>query len=124
MSPMPKKICEFSCVCEVIFQKSRQRDFVETFGDRFYTYHLDDWAYSGDYASEILLKHFEVNSDGNVMFKLILKITFFIINIVAAIPMAGPFTAHTIGFSQSMKLFTNTSHILAAWLAVVSGCIN
>ncbi len=47
---------------EVIFQKSRQRDFVETFGDRFYTYHLDDWAYSGDYASEILLKHFEVNS--------------------------------------------------------------
>ena len=47
---------------EVIFQKSRQRDFVETFGDRFYTYHLDDWAYGGDYASEILLKHFEVNS--------------------------------------------------------------
>ena len=47
---------------EVIFQKSRQRDFVETFGDRFYTYHLDDWAYSGDYASEFLLKHFEVKS--------------------------------------------------------------
>lgn len=47
---------------EIIFQKSRQRDFTETFGDRFYTYHLDDWAYSGDYASEFLLKHFEVKS--------------------------------------------------------------
>ncbi|MHB1178544.1 MAG: DNA mismatch repair protein MutS [Daejeonella sp.] len=47
---------------EVIFQKSRQRDFIETFGDRFYTYPLDDWAYSGDYASEFLLKHFEVKS--------------------------------------------------------------
>ena len=47
---------------EVIFQKSRQRDFVEAFGDRFYTYHLDDWAYSGDYASEFLLKHFDVKS--------------------------------------------------------------
>lgn len=47
---------------EVIFQKSRNRDFIETFGDRFYTYCLDDWAYSGDYAVESLLKHFEVKS--------------------------------------------------------------
>ena len=47
---------------EVIFQKSRQRDFTESFGDRFYTYQLDDWAYSGDYASEFLLKHFDVKS--------------------------------------------------------------
>ncbi|NEU08282.1 DNA mismatch repair protein MutS [Flavihumibacter sp. R14] len=47
---------------EVIFQKSRQRDFVELFGDRFYTYHLDDWAYSGDFAQETLLKHFDVKS--------------------------------------------------------------
>jgi DNA mismatch repair protein MutS len=47
---------------EVIFQKSRQRDFVEQFGDRFYTYHLDDWAYSGDFAQETLLKHFDVKS--------------------------------------------------------------
>jgi len=47
---------------EVIFQRSRQGDFIETFGDRFYTYYLDDWAYSGDYAYEFLLKHFEVKS--------------------------------------------------------------
>src|SRR5690606_37689335 len=47
---------------EVIFQKSRYRDFTETFGDRFYTYTLDEWPYSGDYAYEMLLKHFDVAS--------------------------------------------------------------
>ena len=47
---------------EVIFQKSRQADFVEIFGDRFYTYTLDEWLYGGDYASAFLLKHFDVKS--------------------------------------------------------------
>jgi len=47
---------------EVIFQKSRQADFVEIFGDRFYTYTLDEWPYGGDYASAFLLKHFDVKS--------------------------------------------------------------
>lgn len=47
---------------EVIFQKSRGRDFAETFGDRFYTYQLDEWIYTGDYASEFILKHFDVKS--------------------------------------------------------------
>ncbi len=47
---------------EVIFQKSRHTDFSEIFGNHFYTYTLDEWAYSGDYAYETLLKHFEVTS--------------------------------------------------------------
>jgi DNA mismatch repair protein MutS len=47
---------------EVVFQKSRRKDFIELFGDKFYTYHLDDWAFTNDYANEILTKHFEVNS--------------------------------------------------------------
>lgn len=47
---------------EVIFPKNRKRDFVETFGDRFYTYTLDEWPYTGDYATESLLKHFDVKS--------------------------------------------------------------
>ncbi|MXV51226.1 DNA mismatch repair protein MutS [Pedobacter sp. HMF7647] len=47
---------------ELIFQKSRHRDFIEAFGDKYYTYTLDEWPYSGDYASENLLKHFEVKS--------------------------------------------------------------
>lgn len=47
---------------EVVFQKSKRKEFLELFGDRFYTYHLDDWAFTSDYATETLTKHFEVNS--------------------------------------------------------------
>lgn len=47
---------------EVIYTKSRRHDFKELFGDRFYTYTLDEWPYSGDYANEVLLKHFGVKS--------------------------------------------------------------
>jgi DNA mismatch repair protein MutS len=47
---------------EVIYPKSCKRDFIEEFGDRYYTYTLDEWPYSGDYAQEALLKHFGVKS--------------------------------------------------------------
>ncbi|GGI48819.1 DNA mismatch repair protein MutS [Mucilaginibacter galii] len=47
---------------EVIYPKSCKRDFTEKFGDRYYTYTLDEWPYSGDYAYETLTKHFGVKS--------------------------------------------------------------
>ncbi len=47
---------------EIIYPKSRQKDFKEHFGDNFYTYLLDEWPYSGDYAQECMLKHFAVQS--------------------------------------------------------------
>ncbi|MCL4639752.1 MULTISPECIES: DNA mismatch repair protein MutS [Olivibacter] len=47
---------------EIILPKRSYSDFVDQFSDRFYTYTLDEWPYSGDYAKETLLKHFEVNS--------------------------------------------------------------
>ncbi|OCX53645.1 DNA mismatch repair protein MutS [Mucilaginibacter sp. PPCGB 2223] len=47
---------------EVIMPKARSAEFKEVFGDKFYTYYLDEWPYSGDYATETLLKHFEVRS--------------------------------------------------------------
>jgi DNA mismatch repair protein MutS len=47
---------------EVVFQKSKRKEFLELFGDKFYTFHLDDWAFTTDYATETLTKHFEVNS--------------------------------------------------------------
>ncbi len=47
---------------EVVYQKSKRQDFLQSFGDKFYTYHLDEWAFTQDYANEILTKHFEVNS--------------------------------------------------------------
>ncbi|HTN21828.1 MAG TPA: DNA mismatch repair protein MutS [Pelobium sp.] len=47
---------------EVIFSKTKSKDFAEAFGTSFYTYTLDDWAFTADYAQETLLKHFEVKS--------------------------------------------------------------
>lgn len=47
---------------EIIYQKSRQTEFKENYGDRYYTYTLDEWPYSGDYAYETMLKHFGVKS--------------------------------------------------------------
>lgn len=47
---------------EVIYPKSCRRQFTEAFGSRFYTFELDDWPYSGDYAPETLLRHFDVQS--------------------------------------------------------------
>ncbi|MDB5063561.1 MAG: mismatch repair protein MutS, partial [Mucilaginibacter sp.] len=56
------KLLQSYAPSEVIFPKSRQHEFKDTYGDRFYTYTLDEWPYSGDYAQETLLKHFGVKS--------------------------------------------------------------
>ncbi|MBD0293804.1 MAG: DNA mismatch repair protein MutS, partial [Flavisolibacter sp.] len=47
---------------EVIFERHQQRRFKEEFGSKFYTYHLDEWVFSGQYAQESLLKHFDTHS--------------------------------------------------------------
>ena len=47
---------------EVIFRRSRQKFFRETFGNRFHTYALEDWIFDENYARETLLKHFGTHS--------------------------------------------------------------
>src|SRR5215217_7888914 len=47
---------------EVIFQRHHQRRFKEDFGSRFYTYTLDEWIFSRQYAQESLLRHFDTHS--------------------------------------------------------------
>jgi len=47
---------------EVIFQKQKSRFFHEEFGSKHYTYLLDEWVYSGSYAQETLLQHFQTIS--------------------------------------------------------------
>jgi DNA mismatch repair protein MutS len=47
---------------EVIFQKNKQKDFKEQYGDKFYTYMLEEWIFKNDYARETLLKHFSTKS--------------------------------------------------------------
>ena len=47
---------------EVVFQKQYQRKFLEVFGDKFYTFTLEDWVFTTEFTQERLLKHFDVNS--------------------------------------------------------------
>ena len=47
---------------EIILSKKQNKEFTEQFGAQYYTYFLDEWPYTGDYATETLLKHFEVSS--------------------------------------------------------------
>lgn len=47
---------------EVIFQKGRQVDFIESHGKKFYTYALDSWIFDHRYAEESLLKQFGTHS--------------------------------------------------------------
>lgn len=47
---------------EVIFQRSNQKYFKETFGTRFYTYTLESWIFDEAFATELLLKHFQTHS--------------------------------------------------------------
>ncbi len=47
---------------EVIFSKDRKGEFEKRFGDKFYTFPLDEWIYSQDYTREKLLEQFEVQT--------------------------------------------------------------
>lgn len=43
---------------EVLYQKHHDKAFKEAFGDKFYTFRLDDWVFTTDFANEALTKHF------------------------------------------------------------------
>lgn len=47
---------------EVIYQKAKQKNFTQLFGNRLCTYHLDDWVFSYEYCYEKLLNHFGTKS--------------------------------------------------------------
>ncbi|CAN5234717.1 DNA mismatch repair protein MutS [soil metagenome] len=47
---------------EVIFQRNQQKNFKHLFGNKFYTYSLDEWIFAETYAKESLLKHFGTKS--------------------------------------------------------------
>ncbi|MBT6808446.1 MAG: DNA mismatch repair protein MutS [Flavobacteriales bacterium] len=47
---------------EVIFEKSKRKEFVQKFGDKFFTHLLDDWVYTADFTDELLLEQFGTNS--------------------------------------------------------------
>ncbi len=47
---------------EVLFERGRKHDFERYFGNRYFTYELDDWAYTEQTAHQKLLHHFGVKS--------------------------------------------------------------
>ncbi|MBK6904794.1 MAG: DNA mismatch repair protein MutS [Saprospirales bacterium] len=47
---------------EILYPKSRQKDFEQRFGEKFYSFRLDDWVFTTDFAREKLLFHFDVAS--------------------------------------------------------------
>jgi DNA mismatch repair protein MutS len=47
---------------EVLFQKQKNTTFTESFGDKFYTYKMEDWVFTEDFAYDLLLKQFDTSS--------------------------------------------------------------
>ncbi|OFY65917.1 MAG: DNA mismatch repair protein MutS [Bacteroidetes bacterium RIFCSPLOWO2_02_FULL_36_8] len=47
---------------EIIYPKSKKNIFQEIFSDKYYSYPVDEWAFSYDYAVETITQHFSVLS--------------------------------------------------------------
>ena len=47
---------------EVLFDRTKKKEFESIFGNKFFSYALEDWAYIPDSANERLLKHFETKT--------------------------------------------------------------
>jgi DNA mismatch repair protein MutS len=47
---------------EVVYSKGQKKELQRRFGEKFYSYGIDDWVFMEDYTHEKLLKQFEVAS--------------------------------------------------------------
>ena len=47
---------------EVLFERGRRKQFERCFGNKFFTFELDDWVFTEQTAEQKLLKHFGVKS--------------------------------------------------------------
>ncbi len=47
---------------EILFERGKQKTFQELFGNKYYTYKLDDWVFTEESALNRLLKQFETKS--------------------------------------------------------------
>ena len=56
------KILQSYSPSEVLFPRSKQKDFIERFGSKWVTARMEDWVYTRENAYDILLKLFETNS--------------------------------------------------------------
>lgn len=47
---------------EVLCQRNKRREFIETFSDKYFITVFDDWVFTDDYANDILTRHFNTTS--------------------------------------------------------------
>lgn len=47
---------------EIIYQKNKRTDFEQQFGENHFTFRVEDWVYTHEYANEMLTKHFGTKS--------------------------------------------------------------
>ncbi|MGB0176781.1 MAG: DNA mismatch repair protein MutS, partial [Owenweeksia sp.] len=47
---------------EILFPKSKSKEFQKLFGSSYYTFALDDWVYKQDFAEELLQEHFKTQN--------------------------------------------------------------
>ncbi|MCD7973719.1 MAG: DNA mismatch repair protein MutS [Candidatus Azobacteroides sp.] len=47
---------------EILIERSKRKLFEENFGNKFFTYEMEDWVFQYDVARERLLKHFETKN--------------------------------------------------------------
>lgn len=47
---------------EVLYERTKRKQFQETFGNKFLTFEQEDWVYTADSANDRLLKHFETKN--------------------------------------------------------------
>ncbi|MBN1463266.1 MAG: DNA mismatch repair protein MutS [Paludibacteraceae bacterium] len=47
---------------EVLYERTKRKQFEETFGNKFLTFEQEDWVFTSDSAQDRLLKHFETKN--------------------------------------------------------------
>jgi len=47
---------------EVVVSRSMFKEFAKKNGEKYYSYHLDDWVFTREFGEETLLKHFDTTS--------------------------------------------------------------
>ena len=47
---------------EVLYQKENEKEFFKDFGEKFYTFTIDNWAFTKEFSIELLLKQFKTSS--------------------------------------------------------------
>jgi DNA mismatch repair protein MutS len=57
-----EKLLQSFAPSEVLFCKKNKEQFIESFGDKFHTFALEDWVFTHDFTYPLLTQHFQTNN--------------------------------------------------------------